>query len=158
MTPEVMKFWLDIFHSPVALTLAGALLGAVSTLAGVWLKSRHDAKENQKAWERQEITRKEERLFSLKTGAYNDFAKLFDGEFFSVQGEFDRKILSVAIRLSNYGSKEVQEEVSRFFMMAKDYQQLSQEQKIVVRKNILDKLDVIHSKIIDDIRQHHIIA
>lgn len=34
-----------MFHSSVALTLAEALLGAMSTLAGVWLKSLNYAKE-----------------------------------------------------------------------------------------------------------------
>jgi len=103
MTPETMKFWLDIFHSPVALTLAGALLGAVSTLAGVWLKSRHDIKENQKTWERQEITRKEERAFDKKSKAYEDFFVCFETTVNEGISNFDKYIGPVIMRLMLYG-------------------------------------------------------
>nr|WP_294510680.1 hypothetical protein [uncultured Bilophila sp.] len=129
MTPEVMKFWLDIFHSPVALTLAGALLGAVSTLVGVWLKSRHDAKENQKAWERQEITRKEERLFSLKTGAYNDFAKLFISNPVTGLEAMGNNMIAVSIELSNYGSIPVKHEIKKFFTIANEWRIEQSEEK-----------------------------
>lgn len=156
MTPEAMKFWLDILHSPVALTLSGALVGAIFTFAGVWFKSRHDAKENQKAWERQEITRKEERLFQLKIKAYEDFADCYTGFGLPFVMGFAEKILPVSIRLVNYGSDKVRNEVHIFINLLDASTGQTLPEKITMQDpRVKEALNKIHDCIIEDIHTHH---
>lgn len=156
MTPEAMKFWIDIFHSPVALTLAGALLGAVSTLAGVWLKSRHDAKENEKAWERQEVTRKEERLFQLKIKAYEDFADCFIGFAQGNTMNFAQNIVPATIRIANYGSVDVRRNNQCFAELLMQSRNTSPAQENTALNNKLIEVgNKLHESIINDINRHH---
>ena len=73
MTPEEMKFWLDVLASPAVVTFAGGMMGAVVTLVATFSKNRHDSDEREKAWKREEERRKEERAFADKRLAYEEF-------------------------------------------------------------------------------------
>ena len=75
MIPEEMKFWLDVLHSPAVIAIAGGLAGSFITLVVTVLKNRHDSKEREKAWLREEEKRKEERAFSNKNLAYEELLK-----------------------------------------------------------------------------------
>lgn len=66
MTPEEMKFYIDICHSPAAIAIAGGLAGSFITLVVALLKIWHDSRESEKAWQRAEERRKEERAFEKR--------------------------------------------------------------------------------------------
>ena len=107
MTPEEMKFWLDVLASPAVVTFAGGLLGACVTLGATWFKNRHDASESDKAWQRQEERRREERAFEKKTVAYENFFNCFEyvqtGDF----ANFRRYFIPLSMHLMTYGPLEV---------------------------------------------------
>lgn len=77
MTPEEMKFWIDVFHSPAVIAIAGGLAGSFITLVVALLKIWHDSKEREKAWQREENRRKEERTFANKISAYEAYLSSF---------------------------------------------------------------------------------
>lgn len=156
MTPEAMKFWLDMFHSPVGLTLSGAMFGAVASLAGVWYKSRHDAKENQKAWERQEQRRKEERLFQLKIKAYEDFADCFTGFALGNTMNFAQNIVPATIRLANYGSVDVRRNNQHFAeLLMQSRNTSSAQENAALNHKLIEVGNELHEAIINDINNHH---
>ena len=78
MTPETLEFWKMFFQSPIVATLIGGLVGAFATLPVTYFKLRHDTKENEKTWQREESRRKEERAFEKKTVTYEKFFSCFD--------------------------------------------------------------------------------
>ena len=73
MTPDEMKFWLDVLKSPAVIAIAGGLAGSFITLVVTVLKNRHESKENEKKWQREEERRKEERIFKNKLSAYEEY-------------------------------------------------------------------------------------
>lgn len=76
MTTEEIKFWMDIFHSPVAIALASGVAGSLITLVVTLLKLHHDSNENKKSWERQEQRRIEERAFKKRQKPMKNFSNI----------------------------------------------------------------------------------
>lgn len=109
MTTEEMKFWMDIFHSPVAIALASGVAGSLITLIVTWLKLHHDSNENKKSWERQEQRRIEERAFEKKTKAYEEFFKCFETTYGPEPSNFDRFFAPCLIELMVYGTLPIKQ-------------------------------------------------
>lgn len=107
MTPEEMKFWLDVLHSPAAIAIAGGLAGSLITLVVTVLKNRHESKENEKKWQREEERRKEERAFEKKTATYENFFKCFEDIQNNNLISFYGKFTPIAMNLMTYGNLEV---------------------------------------------------
>ena len=113
MTPEEMKFYLDVLASPAVVTFTGGLLGAVVTLVATWSKNRHDSIENEKTWLRQEECRREERAFEKKTVAYENFFKCFEDIQDNNIIDFYGKFAPVAMNLMMYGPLEVKKHTKK---------------------------------------------
>lgn len=148
MTLEEMQFWLNILQSPAIVAIASGISGSLVTLIITFLKFHYDSKENEKSWNRQEISRKELRLFNLKIKAYEDFSNFFV-RICSNNINDIKRLLSICIRISNYGAFDVKVANSNFIKL------LVREIKVDSEQEFLEKLkefgNKLHEEIIKDI-------
>ena len=113
MTPETLEFWKMFFQSPVVATLIGGLVGAFASLPVTYFKLRHDTKENEKTWQREEARCREERAFEKKTVAYENFFKCFEDIQDNNIIDFYGKFAPIAMNLMMYGPLEVKKHTKK---------------------------------------------
>ena len=150
MTPEDLEFYNLFFQSPIVGTLAGGLLGILASFSATWFKSRHDSKESEKRWQREEERRKEERAFTNKNLAYEGFCSCFGANF------TNESILPYLVKMAFYGSEEVRYHARDMIMhldKLKKFQPNSNEHSACLAniKNCSAKLYIAMNK---DIDQH----
>lgn len=156
MTTEEMKFWMDIFHSPVAIALASGLAGSLITLIVTLLKLRHDSNENKKSWERQEQRRIEERAFKEKTKAYKEFFKCFETTYGPEPSNFDRFFAPCLIKLMVYGTLAIKQYARLAliqFVESKKYQIGTSEYNKCM-DNAKEYCNEVHTAMMEDIDTH----
>lgn len=156
MTTEEMKFWMDIFHSPVAIALASGVAGSLITLIVTWLKLHHDSNENKKSWERQEQRRIEERTFEKKTKAYEEFFKCFETTYGTGPSNFDRFFAPCIIELMVYGTLPIKQYARLAliqFVESKKYQ-FGTPEYIKCLENVKNYCNEVHDAIMEDMDVH----
>ena len=152
MTAETYDFWKMLLTSPAIIALAGAL----ATLAGVWFKSCHDTKENQRIWKRQEAARKEERAFDRKSKAYEDFCTCFETTSETGIRNFDRYLLPTLIRIMIYGPHKVRiwaHHTIKSLVESNNYNKGSVEYQTCMAK-AKQHSDDLHTAMMEDIDHH----
>lgn len=156
MTPETYEFWKMVLTSPVTIALAGGIAGSGITLAIALFKFRHDAKESQKAWERQEATRKEERAFDRKSKAYEDFFTCFETTWGEGISNFDKHFAPSIMSLMLYGPLPVKMSARaslESLIAAMQYSPESAEYKKCMEESKLHCND-IHTAMMEDMDIH----
>ncbi len=113
MTPDDINSCFSL--SPAFAALAGSLVGAFTTGCIALLQFRHTAKENQKAWERQETSRKEERFFEKKAKAYEEFFEAFDVLSNINRENFRQVFAPIAFKIALYSPPHIKECVREIY-------------------------------------------
>jgi len=150
MTPEDLEFYKLFSQSPIVGTLAGGLLGILASFSATWFKSRHDSKESEKRWQREEERRKEERAFQNKNLAYEDFINhVGEGPVVTLLPRLAKIVL--------YGPKEVRKAAKTAIHEVADFVKFkdssSQEAKNQ-RKKASESVRKLNDEIMKDIDQH----
>lgn len=156
MTTEEMNFWLEICRSPVAIALASGVAGSIVILIVTWLKFRHDSKESQKDWERQEEQRKGERAFEKKAKAYEDCFQCFETSWGMEPSNFDRYFIPRIMQLMVYGPLPVKKHARQAILHlveSKNYPSESNEYRSHIDKAKFH-CDEIHTAMMEDMDSH----
>lgn len=150
MTPEEMKFWLDVLASPAVIAIVGGLMGSLATLSATWIKNRHDSSESEKAWEREEKRRKEERAFQNKNLAYEELINHLGKEPLSVLFPSLGKIVIYGPREVKVPAREAIHEIAELMdfndKSSREYKDRRQKTNECIRK--------LNLAIMKDIDQH----
>ena len=152
MTPEDLEFYKLLFQSPIVATIAGGILGACATGFIALRQARHNSEENKKAWERQEISRKKERIFEKKAKTYEDFFESFDSLLNMDRKNFCEKIAPICFRLALYGTPEIKENARKIYNLYGEIEKYKTRDDFIKKRN---KIFVkIRDSMIADIQNH----
>lgn len=150
MTPEEMKFWIDVFHSPAVIAIAGGLAGSLITLVVTVLKNRHDSKEREKAWQREEERRKEERAFTNKNLAYEELLRC-------IEVGPEAKLMAPLCKLVLYGTQDARKHAKSAMNNISKLDSIkdkNSEEYIVQRKKVQESMRNLNGEIIKDLDKH----